>query len=72
MIRMSQIRVVQVMINLGAEIFINSKNKVKYIDGTDDPINTPMFRIAHKIGNKDMLKVIMMHKFQQNQQGINQ
>lgn len=61
MVRMSYPRVVQVMINLGAAIFIDSKMPVRYNEGEKDAAGTPLFRIAHRIGNKDMLRTIMIH-----------
>lgn len=61
MVRMGYIQVVHIMIELEANLNIKSKKKVYYKSDSikEDAVGTKLFKIAHKIGNKDMLSLFM-------------
>lgn len=50
------------MTDLGADLNIRSKKPIYYkMEGVqDDAENTSLFKIAYKIGNKDMLSIMMI------------
>lgn len=64
MVKMSYTQVVHIMMNIGADINIKSKLKVTYKkeDTVDDGPDTPLFKIAYKFGNKDMLSLFMTYE----------
>lgn len=57
------------MINLGAKVFINAKLRFIYADGSWGGPGEPLFELVIRNKNSDILKIIMMHKFQLNLQG---
>lgn len=50
------------MTDLGADLNIRSKKPIYYkMEGVQDDVeNTSLFKIAYKIGNKDMLSIMMI------------
>ena len=50
------------MADLGADLNIKSKKPINYkMEGVqNDNANTSLFKIAYKIGNKDMLSIMMI------------
>ena len=70
MVKMGYIQVVHIMIELEANLNIKSKKKVYYKSDLikEDAVGTKLFKIAHKIGNKDMLSLFMAF---QEQNGSN-
>ena len=60
------------MINIGADLNITSKLKVQYKmeNVVDDEVDTPLFRIAYKIGNKDMLSLLMTYDHKKDDDDI--
>lgn len=52
------------MIELDAELDVSSLNKVDYKKTSiiNDNSDTKLFKIAYKIGNKQMLKILLLSK----------